>query len=145
MKDIKIALGADHAGFQLKNEIKEWLIQKGFEVLDKGVSSGDSVDYPDFASVVSKEVSNSSARFGVLVCGSGIGMCMTANRYKNVRAVVIQDEKDAKLSRQHNDANVACFGARFIDFKKAVFFLDIFFNTDFEKGRHENRVRKMDL
>ncbi len=144
MNNFSIAIAADHAGVQLKKEIKDWLISKNYLVEDFGTNSEESVDYPDFAKLAVKNIQNKKSTFGVLICGSGIGMCMAANHQKGIRAVILKDKNDAKLSRAHNNANVACFGARFMDSKSAIFLLDIFLNTEFEGGRHDRRVQKID-
>lgn len=144
MTNITISIAADHAGFETKEKIKHWLVEKGYTVNDFGTSSTDSVDYPDFGSLVANSLSSNNSKFGVLVCGSGIGMCMVANRYPGVRAVVIRSKEDAELSRQHNNANVACFGSRITNEKEIIFLLDVFLNKEFEGGRHNKRVSKID-
>jgi len=140
---MRIAVGSDHAGFELKESLKEKLRLGGHDVLDLGTTSADRVDYPEFAAKVGRAVDSGEAERGVLVCGSGIGMCMGANRFPGVRAAVIQDEYDAEKSRQHNDANVACFGARKIDADRAGELMGIFLKSEFEGGRHEARVKKL--
>ena len=144
MTNLKIALAADHAGFNLKEELKHWLMKQGVSVSDFGSQSDESVDYSDFARPASLAVANGEVDFGVLICGSGIGMCMTANRTPGVRAVVLQTKNDAEFSRKHNSANVACFGARFIKKETAINLLDVFLKTGFEGGRHEKRIKKID-
>jgi len=141
---MKISIGSDHAGFSLKEVLKEHLTKNGHEVVDCGAYSADRVDYPDYAKPVAKAVSKGDCEMGVLVCGSGIGMCMTANRVKGVRAAVLRDERDAELSRLHNDANMACFGERITDPEASTKLLDLFLATPFEGGRHEARVAKID-
>lgn len=140
-----IALASDHAGFKLKEKIKRHLSDKGHEVKDLGPSSLDRCDYPDYGFAAAKAVAGGEASFGVLVCGSGIGMCMVANRVKGVRAAVLRDRFDAEMSRRHNDANVACFGERWAGSGNALELLDLFLSTEFEGGRHEARVKKIDL
>ena len=135
-----IALASDHAGFKLKEKIKRHLSDKGHEVKDLGPSSVDRCDYPDYGFAAAKAVAGGEASFGVLVCGSGIGMCMVANRVKGVRAAVLRDRFDAEMSRRHNDANVACFGGRVTAVAEAELALGVFLGTDFEGGRHERRV-----
>jgi len=142
---MKISIGSDHAGFALKEVLKRHLAGLGHELTDCGAFSADRTDYPDFAKKVAEGVSSGDSERGVLVCGSGIGMCITANRFRGVRAVVLRDERDAELSRSHNDANVACFGERFTKSGDAAGFLDLFMSTPFEGGRHEARVAKMEL
>jgi ribose 5-phosphate isomerase B len=140
---MKIALGADHAGFELKQKVKDYLGKKGVEVNDIGTNSTDSVDYPDFARLVAHEVAQHRADYGVLVCGSGIGMSITANKVGGIRAANVSDEQDARLAREHNNANVLAIGARIIGDDKAMNIVDIFLNTQFAAGRHERRVEKI--
>lgn len=139
-----IAIGADHAGYPLKEQLAQWLRAAGHTVQDCGTASTDSVDYPRFAAQVAQAVQQRHAQRGVLVCGSGIGMAMAANRYAGVRAVVIRSTQDAQLSREHNDANVACFGGRITAANDAVPLLDLWLHTDFAGGRHQRRVEQMD-
>jgi len=138
-----IYLASDHAGFDLKEDIKKFLIRKNKHVSDLGPSnSRDSVDYPDFAHKLSKKIKNNS-EFGVLICGSGIGMIMTANKYKNIRAALCYSVKTAKLSREHNNANVISIGARLTKKKLALECINTFFKTKFKRGRHLKRVKKI--
>ena len=139
----KIAIGADHAGFEYKEAIKVYLENKGFEVIDKGAFSADSVDYPDFAHPVAQAVENHDVERGILVCGSGQGVCITANKHQGVRASLAWLPEIAKLSREHNNANVLCLPARFISTETAFECIDLFLNTPFEGGRHANRVGKI--
>jgi len=142
---MKIAIASDHAGYELKEKLKSYLKSAlSCEVVDLGTGSPDSVDYPDFAHSLSAKVSNQEFEKGVLVCGSGIGMCMTANRYPGVRAVVLRVPDDATMSRLHNDANVACLGERFTPYEEAKDLLDSWLNTPFEGGRHFRRVTKIE-
>jgi ribose 5-phosphate isomerase B len=138
---IKILIASDHAGFVLKNKLMNYF-KKKFEFTDFGTNSEESVDYPDYAHKLSKRVSNSED-FGVLICGSGIGMSMVANRYKKVRAALCLNEKMAKLSREHNNANVLVLGSRLISYEEAIKCLIMFFNTEFEGGRHQARLGKL--
>jgi ribose 5-phosphate isomerase B len=140
---MKIALGADHAGFELKEKIKQHLTQNGFEVDDRGTNSTDSVDYPDFARAVGEEVAEQHAHRGVLVCGSGIGMSMAANKVPGIRAAKVDTETEAQLSREHNDANVLALGARMIDEPTALRIVDRWLSTAFAGGRHQRRVEKI--
>ncbi len=141
---VKISIACDHAGFDLKSQITTYLEENNYEVQDLGCdSSQESVDYPDFAQKVAQKIAKKEADFGVLICGSGIGISIAANRFKEVRAALCVNEEMAKLSRLHNDANVICFGARLISKDLALKALQIFFTTKFEGGRHENRIRKM--
>lgn len=141
---MKIAIASDHAGFKTKEAIALFLKSENLQFTDFGTFSEESVDYPDFAKKVAKSVSGKANDMGILVCGSGIGMAIAANRFKGIRAVVINDEFDAQMSRKHNNANVACFGARKISAETAVKLLKIWLETPFEGGRHEDRVRKID-
>ncbi len=141
---MKLAIGADHAGYQLKEKVKERLLSLGYDVDDAGTVSDESVDYPDYAKIVAKKISNGEIEKGILICGSGIGMAIAANRYPNVRAVVANDEESAKMSRQHNDSNILSIGSRFIEGDKAFKIVDRWLNTEFEGGRHQRRVDKME-
>jgi len=140
-----IAIAADHAGVALKSALAEQLEAQGYRVIDLGSNSGESVDYPDYANAVAKAIESDKAKWGVLVCGSGIGMGMAANRHPALRAAVVHDALSAKLSRQHNDANVLALGARLIGDEVAKDAARVFFSTPFEGGgRHERRVAKLD-
>lgn len=138
-----IAVGSDHAGFEYKNAIVEFLEQKGYQVKDMGVYSGDSADYPDFAHPVSYAVEKREVSMGVLVCGSGNGVAITANKHQGIRAALCWTPEIAKLARQHNNANVICLPSRFVDIGLARGMVDIFLNTAFEGGRHQARVDKI--
>src|SRR3989344_5273994 len=140
----KIAIAADHAGFQMKESLKSYLQGQGYEVLDFGCSSEEKCDYPDFAEKAAKAVSEGKADRGVLVCGTGIGMCMSANKVKKVRAAVLRSFDDARLSREHNNANIACLRARVSAVHQAQSLLETFLKTSFEGGRHGPRVQKVD-
>ncbi len=139
----KIAIGADHAGLECKEAIKKYLTQKGYEIIDKGTFSESSVDYPDFAHPVAFAVENNEVDRGILVCGSGQGVCITANKHQGIRAALAWEPEIAKLSREHNNVNVLCLPARFINIDTAYQCVDLFLNTDFEGGRHANRVGKI--
>jgi len=141
---MKVAIASDHAGLSIKGELISLLGNLGHTATDLGTNSAESVDYPDYAKQVARTVASQKADVGVLVCGSGIGMAMAANRFKNVRAAVLNDAFDAEMSRRHNNANVACFGARKISVEKAKELLAIWLKTPFEGGRHESRVKKID-
>jgi ribose 5-phosphate isomerase B len=143
MTSMKIALGADHAGFELKEKIKAYLAQKGIAVEDHGTHSSDSVDYPDYARTVGEEVVAKHADFGILVCGAGIGMSIAANKVPGVRAANIHSEVEAKLSREHNNANILALGGRLLDEKTALQIVDCWLSTPFAGGRHERRVEKI--
>ena len=138
-----IAIGSDHAGFTRKQEILEHLQALGHDVKDLGTYSKDSMDYPDIAVEVSKLVASKEVERGILVCGSGIGVSIVANKTEGVRAANCINEEMATLSRQHNDANVLTMGERMVDTKTALSMVDIFLNTPFEGGRHEQRVNKI--
>lgn len=138
-----ISIGCDHAGFPYKEGIIAYLNSNGFTVQDHGTHSPDSVDYPDHVHPVASDVETGIADFGVLICGSGNGVCMTANKHLGIRAALVWQEDIAALSRQHNNANVICIPARFVSLESAIRFVDVFIHTAFEGGRHENRVLKM--
>lgn len=138
----KILLASDHAGYKLKEELKQHL-SKDYNVIDLGTNSEESVDYPDFGHKLAKAIEKKEAEKGVLICGSGVGISIAANRNQAVRAALVNSEEIAKLARLHNDANVICFGARFIESNLAKKCLDTFLSTQFEGGRHENRVKKL--
>ena len=139
-----IAIGSDHAGFKLKEALKKYLADKGHQVEDAGTHSEESTDYPDYAAKVAKSVASGQTPMGVLICGSGVGMCMTANRFKGVRAVLAPTVEHARLGRLHNDANVLCMGERLTPFNQAFEILDTFLSGEFEGGRHQKRVDKID-
>jgi ribose 5-phosphate isomerase B len=141
---MRIALGADHAGFELKERLKTYLTESGHETIDLGTSSTQSVDYPDFGFAVGKAVVEGRADRGVLVCGTGIGMAIAANRLRGVRAGAPNDLFATRLMREHNDANVIAFGARQMAVPLAEAMLDLFLTTPFTFGRHERRVKKLD-
>ncbi len=138
-----IAIAADHAGYELKCALKRHLIAEGFDVLDLGTDNTDSVDYPDLAEVLAQAITDGRTARGVLLCGSGIGMSIAANRFSGVRAALVRDEEAARLARRHNDANVLVLGARLIEPGVAENCLDAFLTTSFEGGRHQRRVRKL--
>ncbi|HUO60596.1 MAG TPA: ribose 5-phosphate isomerase B [Candidatus Acidoferrales bacterium] len=140
---MRIALGADHAGYELKNFIKAHLEQQGFNVLDLGTNGPDSVDYPDFARKVADDVVSGGADRGILVCGTGIGMCISANKVHGIRAANCSSEFEVQMSREHNDANVLALGARVLTPERAMQLVDLWLKTAFEGGRHQRRVDKM--
>jgi ribose 5-phosphate isomerase B len=140
---MKIAIGADHRGVNYKKAIKEMLQSEGIEVEDLGTDSEDSVDYPDYAQKVAQEVGQGQVDFGVLVCGSGIGVDIVANKVTGARSVNAVNEKMAEMSRRHNNANVISLGADLIDLETALNNVKKFINTDFEGGRHQKRVDKI--
>ncbi len=140
---MKIAIGCDHAGYQYRIEIMDMLAKLGHEILDFGTDNDASVDYPDHVHPVSKGVDAGSIDLGILICGTGNGVAMTANKYTNVRAGLCWNEEIVSLIRQHNNANVLCLPARFINIKEALHFVHIFLNTEFEGGRHKRRIDKI--
>lgn len=142
-KQLPIALGADHAGFEYKEEIKKALIAAGWQVEDKGTYSSDSADYADFAHPVAIMVKDNKAAAGILVCGSGNGVCMTANKHAGIRAALCWSEELATLARQHNNANVLCIPSRFVAPETALNMTTAFLSAAFEGGRHERRVDKI--
>ena len=139
-----IAVGADHAGFALKQHLADVLRDLGHEVLDLGAHSADRVDYPDFGEAVGRAVAGGDADLGVCVCGSGLGIAMAANKVAGVRAATVHDAASARLTRQHNDANVICLGERLIGAEVAVDAVRAWLDAEFEGGRHEGRVAKLD-
>ena len=143
IKSKKVVLASDHAGFKLKEEIKKFLIKNRKKVLDLGTKDANSVDYPDYAHLLSKKMKKDKNLFGILICGSGAGMSMAANKHKNIRAALCYDIKSTKLSRQHNNANVMTMGARLIKKNIAFKCVSTFLRTDFEGGRHSRRIKKI--
>ena len=140
----RIFIGADSAGYTLKEEIREYLMAKGYEVTDCGTNSTASCHYPDFASAVCRGVqADLEGSYGILICGTGIGMSICANKHKGIRAALCGDTYSAKMTRQHNDANVLCMGARVIGSCLAIDILDAFLANEFEGGRHATRVDMM--
>jgi len=139
----RVILASDHAGFKLKKVIKKFLIKKRKKVLDLGTKNNSSVDYPDYAHLLSRKMRRTQNKFGILVCGSGIGMSMVANKHKNIRAALCYDIKSTKLSRKHNNANVMTIGARLIKKNIALKCVNAFLKTDFDGGRHLRRIRKI--
>ncbi len=138
-----IAIGCDHAGVEMKNAIIHHLTEKGITIIDKGTNTLDSVDYPDYAHPVANEVESGNAQFGILICGSANGVCITANKHQGIRAALCWKNEIASLARQHNDANIIGLPARFISIEEGIEFTDTFLNTEFEGGRHQNRVNKI--
>jgi ribose 5-phosphate isomerase B len=140
---VKVIVGSDHAGFAAKQALIASLKKMGHSVTDAGTDSADSVDYPDFAIQVGRAVAEEEAERGILICGTGIGMCMTANKIRGVRGAVVTDAYTAEMSRRHNDANVLCMGARTQAVEKMEEFARIFLEAPFEGGRHAGRVGKI--
>ena len=143
IKSKKIVLASDHAGFKLKEEIKNFLIKKKEKILDLGTKNTNSVDYPDYAHLLSKKIKKDKNQFGILICGSGTGMSMAANKHKNIRAALCYNTKSTKLSRSHNNANVMTIGSRLIKKKVALKCVSTFLSTDFDGGRHLRRIKKI--
>lgn len=149
---MKIALGSDHAGYRLKEKIaehlkkgdhKDCLYDSGYEVMDYGTNNEDSVDYPDFGVKVAQAVRDNDCKYGILICGTGVGMSITANKIHGIRAALCHTVQMAKLCREHNDANILAIGARVIDHRVAIEMVDVFLTTDFVGGRHERRIEKI--
>ena len=141
---MKIVIGNDHAGVEVKRKIKNHLSQKGHTVINKGYDGKESVDYPDFIHPVSLEVKEKRAQIRIIICGSGNGAAMTANRHKGIRAAICWSEKIAELARQHNNANIISIPSRFLSEEKIIKIVDIFIKTGFEGGRHKRRIEKID-
>ena len=141
---MRIAIGSDHAGFDLKSEILSFLCMEGCDIQDMGTFAPDSVDYPDYAHLVVREMLEGRADLGILICGTGIGMSITANRYPGIRAALCTDAFMARLSREHNDANVLCLGARVVGVGLALDIVNAWINASFAGGRHQRRVEKIE-
>src|SRR5450755_4600869 len=140
---MRISIAADHAGFALKEKLRHRLAAEGHEVVDFGPDSPASCDYPDFAQPVGRDVAQGRADRGILVCSTGIGMAMAANKIAGVRAAPAESDDEVKLTREHNDANVLTLGARYVDENRAMELIDIFLKTEFAGGRHARRVAKI--
>lgn len=141
--NMKVGMASDHAGFELKAALKEYLSAKGCEVLDYGTDSGESVDYPDFAHPLANSVEQGRVSFGIAICGTGNGICMTANKHQGVRGALCWMPEIAALAKQHNNANVLAMPARFISVEQAKKILDAYMNASFEGGRHQRRIDKI--
>jgi len=140
---MKIAIGGDHAGLELKNQLRDALRGQGHEVEDLGTNSKESTDYPDYAGAVARKVSAGEAERGLLVCSSGVGMSITANKVRGVRAALAVNEEEVRVTRQHNNANVLTLGQRFTGYQHALDMVKVFLETPFEGGRHGRRVDKI--
>ena len=140
---MKIAMGSDHGGIHLKNRLKDYLELKGYEVIDKGTYTEESCDYPDYAAKVGRAVTGGEADLGILVCGTGLGISIAANKIKGVRAAVCGDVYSAKMSREHNNANILALGERVTGVGLAEMIVDVWLHTEFAGGRHERRVEKI--
>lgn len=141
---MKIILGADHGGFELKEKIKSHLLSKNIEVIDKGIHILESVDYPFYGKAVSKAVMAGEGKFGIVVCGTGIGISITANKVKGIRCALCHNTTTARLTREHNDANVLALGGRILGDVLALEIVDVFLNTEFEGGRHLTRINSIE-
>ena len=137
---MNLVIACDHAGYSMKENVKQYLMEQGHSVIDCGTNSTDSCDYPVFAKALCKEINEGRAQLGILICGTGIGMSMAANKVKGIRAAVCSDYFSAKFTRAHNDANVICLGARVTGEGLALELIDIFLNTPFEGGKHLRRI-----
>ncbi len=140
---MKVSIASDHGGFELKEKLVDRLKAAGHDVIDNGTHDEESVDYPDYAEKVARDILSGKAERGVLVCGTGIGISIAANKFKGIRCALVHREEYAQLCREHNDANVIAFGGRFIEEEVAFNCLDIFLSTKFEAGRHLRRVSKL--
>ena len=138
-----IFISCDHGGFHLKEQIIQYLLKKSFKIIDLGTNTSSSVDYPDYSEALVNEIRNNLNYLGILLCGTGIGMSIAANRYAHIRAALCTNEDMAKLSRQHNDANVLVLGGRTTTLNSAKKIIDAFITTEFEKGRHIQRLKKI--
>ena len=141
---MKIAIGNDHAGVEVKRNIEKHLSKKGYTVINKGYDGEESVDYPDFIHPVSQEVKEKKAQIGIIICGSGNGAAMTANKHKGIRAAICWNAEIAELARQHNNANIISIPSRFLSEEKIIKIVDVFIKTGFEGGRHKRRIEKID-
>ena len=140
---MRIVVASDHRGYQIKEQIIQMLKSRGHEVEDAGTASLESVDYPDFAAIVARKISNESADRGILICGTGIGMAIAANKFKGVRAAPCTDEVTAEMSRRHNDLNVLCLSADLLSARMVERMIDTWITTEFEGGRHLRRLEKI--
>ena len=141
---MKVSIGCDHGGFLLKEHLKKYLENTGRVVIDHGCYDNNRVDYPDHALKVAKDVQNKNAEYGLLVCTTGIGMSITANKFKNVRAALVTNIESAHLTRMHNNSNVICLGAKFTPYEEAIAYIDAFLTEQFEGGRHQRRVDQIE-
>ncbi len=139
----KICIASDHAGYGLKEKIKDYLVNKSISVIDIGPFSDISVDYPDYAKKVSKRILSQKSDVGILVCGSGTGMAITANKFKGIRAAQCYSKSSVILSREHNNSNIICLGSRLLKYKEAFKYVIYFLNTKFKGGRHQKRINKI--
>lgn len=141
---LKIALGADHAGYEYKDKIISYLTENGYSCVDCGTNGPESVDYPIYASKVCELVRSKECDFGILVCGTGIGMSIAANKHRGIRAALCNEPESTAMTRHHNNSNILCLGARMISFETALELTNVFISTEFDGGRHERRVEMLD-
>ena len=139
----KVCIASDHAGYELKEKIKDYLIKKRISIIDLGPFSDNSVDYPDYAKKAAKRLILKKSDAGILVCGSGTGMSIVANKFKGIRAAQCYNKTSTILSRQHNNSNIICLGSRMLKYEDAMKYVTYFLNTKFEKGRHQKRINKI--
>ncbi|MDI9340045.1 MAG: ribose 5-phosphate isomerase B [Sediminibacterium sp.] len=142
---MKLAIGSDHAGFELKEQLRSYLQEKGIDHTDKGCYSSERADYPDYGHAVANDVLAGTVNFGIVICGSGNGINMAANKHKGIRAALCWNAEIAGLARQHNDANILTLPGRYISLEEAKKCVDVFLSESFEGGRHQGRVEKIDL
>lgn len=140
-----IPIGSDHAGYELKKIIMNWLESQGFNPLDKGCFSNESVDYPDFGHAVARDIETDKAELGIVICGSGNGINMSVNKHDKIRGALCWEPEIAELARQHNNANILALPARFISIEKAIEIVTVYLSTDFEGGRHQKRIEKINI
>lgn len=140
---MKIGIGSDHGGFDLKEVIKKHLIENNYDVIDYGTKSTESVDYPEFGKKVADAVASKEVELGIVICGTGLGISMAANKVKGIRAAVVSEEFSAKMARKHNDANILAMGGRVVGNDLAISIVDTFLKSEFEGGRHQRRVDKI--
>ena len=140
MQNTKIVIGSDHGGFEYKEEIKKFLLEKGYKIIDVGTNSKASCDYPVFAKEAAQKIINGEADRGILICGTGIGMSITANKFKGIRAALCGDTFSARATRAHNNSNILCLGERVIGLGLAIDIVNIWLNTEYEGGRHQKRI-----
>ena len=141
---MKIAIASDHGGVDMKNALVEYFTQRGLNVTDLGTNSTDSVDYPDYADKMAQHILAKESDFGILICGTGVGISIAANRHKGIRAALIYNEFVAQMAKAHNNANIIVFGGRTMNVEDVKKYCEIFINTSFEGGRHQNRLNKLD-
>ncbi len=142
---MKVAIASDHGGYELKENLKKHYEKQGLVLQDLGAFCGESCDYPDIAKIMVDKIKSGAADRGILICGTGIGISMAANRYKGIRAALVYNDYTAEMSRKHNDANIIALGGRVISPEDAARYVDIFLKTEFEGGRHLRRIEKLDL